>query len=159
MSILPITLDHIDRALLDVLQHDGRATVGQLAERVSLSPSPCWRRVRQLEDSGVISGYHAHLDRRRMGYGVLGFVQLNLHEHTTDICAAFEREVQALPQVLACHNLSGRHDYQLEVVAPDLEFFAEFVRSRIRSLPGVREISPSFSLKEIKRTVALPLDG
>ena len=152
------SFDHVDRALLEVLQRDGRATVGQLAERVSLSPSPCWRRVRQLEESGVISGYHAHLDRRRIGYGVLGFVQLNLHDHTSSICAAFEREVLALPQVLACHNLSGRHDYQLEVVAPDLEFFAEFVRSRIRSLPGVRQISTSFSLKEIKRTIALPLD-
>lgn len=151
-------LDAVDRSLLHALQQDGRATVGELAERVALSPSPCWRRVRQLEESGLISGYHAHLDRLRAGWGVLGFVQLGLHNHTAEVTAAFEREVQALPQVLACHNLSGRHDYQLEVVAPDLEYFAEFVRSRIRSLPGVREISTSFSLKEIKRTIALPLD-
>ncbi|MCB1988938.1 MAG: Lrp/AsnC ligand binding domain-containing protein, partial [Burkholderiaceae bacterium] len=73
--------------------------------------------------------------------------------------AAFEREVLALPQVLSCHNLSGRYDYQLELVAPDLETFADYVRTRIRSLPGVREISTSFSLKEVKRTVALPVDG
>jgi len=159
MSSIQTPLDAVDRALLEALQHDGRATVGQLADKVSLSPSPCWRRVRQLEESGVISGYHAHLDRHRVGYGVLGFVQLNLHNHTSEITAAFEREVQTLRQVLACHNLSGRYDYQLEVVAPDLEFFAEFVRSRIRSLPGVREISTSFSLKEVKRTVALPVDG
>lgn len=150
-------LDTVDRSLLHALQQDGRATVGELAERVSLSPSPCWRRVRQLEESGLISGYHAHLDRQRAGYGVLGFVQLGLHNHTAEITAAFEREVQALPQVLACHNLSGRYDYQLEVVAPSLEVFAEFVRTSIRSLPGVREISTSFSLKEVKRTVALPV--
>ena len=152
------TLDAVDRALLEALQKNGRATVGELAEQVSLSPSPCWRRVRQLEDAGLISGYHAHLDRHRVGYGVLGFVQIGLHNHTAEITAAFEREVLALPQVLSCHNLSGRYDYQLELVAPDLGFFAEFVRTRIRSLPGVREISTSFSLKEVKRTVALPVD-
>lgn len=152
------TLDAVDRALLEALQKNGRATVGELAEQVSLSPSPCWRRVRQLEEAGLISGYHAHLDRHRVGYGVLGFVQIGLHNHTAEITAAFEREVLALPQVLSCHNLSGRYDYQLELVAPDLGFFAEFVRTRIRSLPGVREISTSFSLKEVKRTVALPVD-
>lgn len=157
MPNIPFDLDAVDRSLLNALQQDGRATVGELAERVALSSSPCWRRVRQLEESGLISGYHAHLDRQRAGWGVLGFVQLGLHNHTAEVTAAFEREVQALPQVLACHNLSGRYDYQLEVVAPSLEVFAEFVRTRIRSLPGVREISTSFSLKEIKRTVALPV--
>ena len=157
MPNTPFDLDAVDRSLLNALQQDGRATVGELAERVALSPSPCWRRVRQLEESGLISGYHAHLDRQRAGWGVLGFVQLGLHNHTAEVTAAFKREVQALPQVLACHNLSGRYDYQLEVVAPSLEVFAEFVRTRIRSLPGVREISTSFSLKEIKRTVALPV--
>jgi len=159
MSTGAAPLDHVDRALLTALQQDGRATVGELAERVSLSPSPCWRRVRQLEEQGVISGYHAHLDRRRVGLGVLGFVQLSMHNHTAAVTTAFEREVVALPQVLSCHNLSGRYDYQLEVLAPDLESFAEFVRTSIRSLPGVREISTSFSLKEVKRTVALPVGG
>lgn len=151
------SLDTVDRSLLNALQHNGRATVGELAEQVALSPSPCWRRVRQLEESGLISGYHAHLDRYRAGWGVLGFVQLGLHNHTAEITAAFEREVQAMPQILACHNLSGHYDYQLEIVAPSLEVFAEFVRTSIRSLPGVREISTSFSLKEVKRTVALPV--
>ena len=157
MPNTPFNLDAVDRSLLNALQQDGRATVGELAERVALSPSPCWRRVRQLEESGLISGYHAHLDRQRAGWGVLGFVQLGLHNHTAEVTAAFEREVQALPQVLACHNLSGRYDYQLEVVAPSLEVFADFLRTSIRSLPGVREISTSFSLKEVKRTMALPL--
>lgn len=149
--------DRVDRALLEALQRDGRATIGQLADQVSLSASPCWRRVRQLEDSGVIRGYHAHLDRDRIGCGVLGFVLLSLHEHSTDACTAFEQAVQGLPQILTCHNLSGRYDYQLEVVAPDLDSFAEFARTHIRNLPGVREASTSFSLKEVKRTVALPI--
>ena len=157
MSFFSLTLDSVDRTLLTALQDNGRATVSELADRVSLSASPCWRRVRRLEEDGVISGYHAHLDRRRIGLGVLGFVQLGLHDHTAQVTAAFEREVLALPQVLACHNLSGRYDYQLEVVAPDLESFSDYVRTRVRSLPGVREISTSFSLKEVKRTVALPV--
>ena len=151
------TLDKFDVAILSELQTDARLTNAELAQRVGLSAAPCWRRVRQLEESGVISGYHAHLNRHRVGYGVLGFVHLGLHNHTAEVTAAFEREVLALPQVLSCHNLSGRYDYQIELVAPDLETFAEYVRTRIRSLPGVREISTSFSLKEVKRTVALPV--
>lgn len=156
---LPIVkLDAIDRKLLAALQKDGRTTVGELAELVSLSQSPCWRRVRRLEDASLIEGYHARLSRRLLGYGVTGFVQLQMENHSPDASAAFEREVVALPQVLSCHNLSGRYDYQLEVVAHDLESFSEFVRTRIRALPGMREISTSFSLKEIKRSIALPVD-
>ena len=116
----PYPLDPVDRTLLNALQRDGRATVGDLAEAVSLSTSPCWRRVRALEEAGVIAGYHAHLHRQRVGWGVLGFVQLALHDHTAETTSALEREVMAMPQVLSCHNLSGRYDYQLEVVAADL---------------------------------------
>ena len=150
-------LDAVDRTLLHALQDNGRATVGELAEAVSLSTSPCWRRIRQLETSGVIEGYHAHLDREAVGFGVLGFVHLTMREHTPATMAAFEREIAAAPQVLACHNLSGRFDYQLEVVAPDLQAFSDYVRTTLRALPGVREISTNFVLKEIKRTHALPV--
>lgn len=150
-------LDAIDRQLLIALQQDGRTTMGELAESVHLSPSPCWRRVKQLEDSGLIEGYHAHLSRRKLGYGVTGFVHLQMENHTPEAAESFEREVVALPQVLSCHNLSGVYDYQLEVVGKDLESFAEYVRTRIRALPGVREISTSFSLKELKRSTALPV--
>ena len=121
LSFMSFKPDAIDRQLLATLQKNGRTTVGELAEKVSLSPSPCWRRVRQLEDSGVITGYHARLDRKLLGYGVLGFVHLAMHDHTPEKGDAFEREVMALPQILSCHNLSGRFDYQLEVVAQDLE--------------------------------------
>lgn len=157
MPDMTVNLDAVDKALLMALQADGRATVGELAERVSLSASPCWRRVKNLEDTGVIEGYHARLNRQRAGYGVTGFVQLQMENHTPEAADAFEREVVALPQVLSCHNLSGRYDYQLEVVASDLESFADYLRTRIRALPGVREISTSFSLKEVKRSLALPV--
>lgn len=157
MPDMHANLDAVDKALLMALQADGRATVSELAERVSLSASPCWRRVKNLEDAGVIEGYHARLSRTHVGYGVTGFVQLQMENHTPEAADAFEREVVALAQVLSCHNLSGRYDYQLEVVASDLESFADYLRNRIRALPGVREISTSFSLKEVKRSLALPV--
>jgi DNA-binding Lrp family transcriptional regulator len=150
-------LDSTDRQLLEALQQDARTTVAELAQRVSLSPSPCWRRVRQLEESGVIAGYHARLSRDKLGYGVTGFVHLQMNNHMPDAMAAFEREVVALPQVLSCHNLSGRYDYLIEAIAPDLESFSQLVRVKIRSLPGVREISTSFSLKEVKHAGSLPV--
>jgi DNA-binding Lrp family transcriptional regulator len=150
-------LDGVDKKLLSALQSNGRTTVGELAELVSLSQSPCWRRVKQLEESGLIEGYTARLNRQKLGYGVTGFVQLQMDNHTPQAGESFERAVVALPQVLSCHNLSGRYDYQLEVVGTDLESFAEFVRTHIRALPGVREISTSFSLKEVKRAGALPI--
>jgi len=157
MVMSMIDLDATDRSLLDALQRDGRATVGELAESVSLSTSPCWRRIRRLEDSGVIEGYHAHLERKTVGLGVLGFVHLTMQDHTPPTMAAFEREIAAAREVLACHNLSWRFDYQLEVVAPDLQAFSDYVRTTLRALPGVREISTNFVLKEIKRTHVLPL--
>ena len=150
-------LDGVDKKLLSALQSNARTTVGELAELVSLSQSPCWRRVKQLEESGLIEGYCARLNRQKLGYGVTGFVQLQMDNHTPQAAESFERGVVALPQVLSCHNLSGRYDYQLEVVGTDLESFSEFVRTHIRALPGVREISTSFSLKEVKRAGAFPI--
>lgn len=150
-------LDPTDRKLLDALQRDARQTIAELAQLVSLSPSPCWRRVRHLEESGVIEGYHARLSRHKLGHGVTGFVHLQMDNHAPHVMEAFEREVAALPQVLACHNLSGRYDYLIEAIAPDLETFSQLVRSKIRSLPGVKEISTSFSLKEVKHAGTLPV--
>ena len=149
--------DSTDQAILLALQRDARQTMADLAELVSLSQSPCWRRVRQLEESGVIEGYQARLSRKQLGYGVTGFIHLQMENHTAEIAAAFEREVVALPQVVACHNLSGHYDYLIEAIAPDLESFSQLVRVKIRSLPGVKEISTSFSLKEVKHAGTLPV--
>jgi Lrp/AsnC family leucine-responsive transcriptional regulator len=150
-------LDRIDRQILDALQRDGRLTMGELAERVALSPSPCWRRVQLLERGGFITGYHARLDRRRLGLGVHGFVCVRMENHTPAVADNFERQVVALPEVVACHNLSGVHDYQLELIAADHEAFARLVREKIRSLPGVKDIYTSFTLRELKATGPLPL--
>ena len=132
----PESLDATDRQLLDALQRDARQTIAELAQTVSLSASPCWRRVKQLEESGVIEGYHARLNRHQLGYGVTGFVHLQMDTHTPDVMAAFEREVVALPQVLSCHNLSGRYDYLIEAIAPDLEAFSLLVRVKSAACPA-----------------------
>ncbi|MBL0245279.1 MAG: Lrp/AsnC family transcriptional regulator [Rhodoferax sp.] len=151
--------DSIDQAILLALQRDARQTMAELAEQVSLSQSPCWRRVRHLEESGVIQGYHASLSRKHLGYGVTGFIHLQMQNHTPEVTAAFEREVVALPQVVSCHNLSGNYDFLIEAVEVDLESFSALVRNKIRSLPGVKEIATSFSLKEVKAAGILPVGG
>jgi DNA-binding Lrp family transcriptional regulator len=150
-------LDRIDRQILDALQGNARLTMAELAEKVSLSPSPCWRRVQLLERGGFVLGYHAALDRRRLGLSVHGFVNLRMENHTPRTAASFERQVVALPEVIACQNLSGQYDYQLEVVAADHEAFARLVREKIRSLPGVKDIYTSFTLKEVKCGGTLPV--
>lgn len=150
-------LDRIDRRILEALQADARLTMAELAEKVALSPSPCWRRVQLLEQRGFILGYHARLDRRALGLGVHGFVSLRMENHTPRTAASFERQVVALPEVVACQNLSGQYDYQLELVAADHEAFAKLVREKIRALPGVKDIYTSFTLREIKGGGALPV--
>jgi Lrp/AsnC family transcriptional regulator, leucine-responsive regulatory protein len=150
-------LDDDDRAILRALQADGRLSNARLAERISLSETPCWRRLKRLESEGYIAGYHASLNRRKLGYGVLAFAQITLGNHAGDAPLRFEREVSALPEVLACHNVSGECDYMLQILATDLEAYGRFVRDRLRTLPGVTSIQSNLSLREIKSTTALPL--
>lgn len=151
-------LDRYDRLLLEALQSDARLTGAELAERVALTISPCWRRVKRLEAAGYIRGYQAQLDPRRLGYGVTAFVSVMLDSHRLDIGQAFEEAVGGIPQIVACHNVSGRYDFLLEVLSRDLESFGDFARDILRKLPGVKEIYSSFSLKAIKQDRRLPLN-
>ncbi len=152
-------LDRIDRRLLALLQDDARLTVAELAERVSLSTSPCWRRIRRLEQAGYIAGYHARLSPEKLGFGITAFVSVVMGSHTREVARAFEATVQDIPQVIACHNVSGEYDFLLEVVASDLAAYGEFARNVLQALPGVRELHSSFSLMSIKATRQLPLPG
>ena len=111
---------------MKILQEDGRLSNAELAERVSLSASPCWKRLKRLESSGVIRGYQAVLDRRALGMGVVAFVSISLENHTEKTCQAFEASVLAMPEVMACHNTTGQHDYLLHHGA------------RLRRLFGIR---------------------
>ena len=154
---MPTVLDRIDRQILVELQANARLTVAELAERVSLSASPCWRRVRQLEQAGYIEGYEARLSAARLGYGITAFVSVVMGEHSQDVARAFEARLADIPEIIACHNVSGRYDFLLEVVATDLAAYGEFARDVLQALPGVKELHSSFSLKSVKASRRLPI--
>jgi Lrp/AsnC family leucine-responsive transcriptional regulator len=157
-KILPMhDLDRTELALLAELQVDARLTIGQLAERVALSPSPCWRRVKRLEEAGYIQAYRAVLSCERLGYGVTAFVSVMMSSHSPEACRQFEAQIAAIPRIVACHHLSGRYDYLLEVVATDLKGFGDFMRDVLQPLPGVKEVNSSFSLRSVKNARLLPL--
>ncbi|MBD8529769.1 MULTISPECIES: Lrp/AsnC family transcriptional regulator [unclassified Massilia] len=154
-----IKLDRIDRRILEELQADARLSSADLAERVSLTTSPCWRRVKRLEEEGLISGYHARLDAGRLGYQVTAIVQVSLDKKDTPSLQAFEAAVQEIPQVVACFRISGRYDHQLIVVAEDLDAYGVFSGNYINGLPGVKEVYTSFVLKQVKVATNPPLPG
>ena len=156
---MPNTLDRTDKALLAALQGNARLTVAELAESVSLTTSPCWRRVKILEESGVITGYQAILSSRELGYGVTAFVSVMMASHSQEVARSFEQRLLEIPEIVACHNVSGRYDFLLEVVATDLESFGEFAREVLQTLPAVKEIYSSFSYKSVKPRRVIPVLG
>jgi DNA-binding Lrp family transcriptional regulator len=154
----PLPLDARDRLLLRLLQNDGRATNASLARTVHMAEAPTWRRVRQLEEAGAIKGYRAVVNPGALGYEVLAFVHVRFSSHDPELQRAFEEEVQDIPQILWCHNVSGATDFLLCVVARNLREYGEFISARIRSMHGVTSIESSFSLKAVKENGAIPDD-
>ncbi len=150
-------IDETDYALLSLIQKEGRASNKKLAQSLNLSETPCWRRIKRLEETGVIEGYQAVLNRRLLGFGVLAFVKVGFAVHTDDSPYRFEEAIQAIPEVLSCHNVSGEADYFLQIVARDLEAYELLLRTQLRRLPGVTSIKSSISLREIKDSRNLPL--
>ncbi len=150
-------IDETDYALLDEIQKDGRISNVNLARALTLSETPCWRRLKRLEESGCIDGYHAILNRPALGLGVLAFVNIAFAIHTGESPYRFEEAIQDIPEVLSCHNVTGEADYFLQIVAHDLESYEQIIRTKIRTLPGVTSIKSSFSLRKIKSTTRLPL--
>ena len=151
------TLDKFDIAILHELQSDGRLTNAELAHRVGLSAAPCWRRVRALEAAGYITGYHAELDRHKIGLGVLAFVRLDADRNSGDATRQLEAAIKKLPEVIACHYISGTGTFELQVVAQDLDSFSRFALQSLINLPNVKDMHTSFSLGEVKARSALPL--
>lgn len=154
-----IELTDADRRILAELQRDGRLTNAELADRVGLSTSPCWRRARRLERSGVITGYAAQIDRRRIGLGVLVFVSVQIDTHSDEDACAFEDAIGRLPEVISCHSVGGAADFILQVACTDLDAYAEFSMTVLRRLPGIKAMSSAFALKEIKPYEGLPVSG
>ncbi|HTS84672.1 MAG TPA: Lrp/AsnC family transcriptional regulator [Usitatibacter sp.] len=150
-------MNRTDRRLLEILQRDGRLTNLELASRVNLSPSACLRRVRALEEAGVIRSYAALLDAKRVGLGLLAFVNVKLEKRGRMPTDAFARAVKDWPEVLACHALTGDMDYLLRVQVADLDHFSRFVMESLLKHPGVLDVKSSFVLEEVKETTALPL--
>jgi len=146
-----------DRRILEILQREGRLTNLELAERVSLSPSACLRRVRALEESGVIRGYVALLDAARLGLGLRAFVTVKLEKRGRMPTDAFARAVREWPEVVSCHALTGDMDYLLQVHVEGLDHFSRFVMDSLLKHPGVLDVKTSFVLQEVKETTALPI--
>jgi Lrp/AsnC family leucine-responsive transcriptional regulator len=151
------TLDRTDRRILDLLQQDGRLTNVELAAKVALSPSPCLRRVRALEEGGVIRAYVALVDPARVGLGLLAFVNVKLEKGGTLPIDDFLGAVQGWPEVVACYSMTGDTDYLLRVHVEDLEHYSRFMMNRLLRQPGVIDVRSNFVLERIKDTTALPL--
>lgn len=152
-------LDDTERRILAALQAQGRLPNVELADRIGLSESPTYRRVRQLEDAGVIRGYAALLDQRLLGLEVTAFVQVTMEKQPDAATEAFLARVADEPHIVECYAMSGSYDYLMKVVARNIDHFSELVMQRILKFPGVRNVESSFSLKEIKASRGLPVDG
>ncbi|QJE02415.1 Lrp/AsnC family transcriptional regulator [Massilia forsythiae] len=152
-------LDRVDLRIVEELQGNARLSSTELAERVSLSTSPCWRRVKRLEEEGVIRAYQARIDPSKLGYQVTAFVHISLDKKDTRNLQEFERAIQAIPQVLSCHRISGRYDYQLMALAEDLHAYGAFAETFINALPCVKEVYTSFVMREVKAPGSVPLPG
>lgn len=150
--------DAIDRRILEELQRAGRMTNLELAEKVGVSPTPCLRRVRQLESDGVIKCYAAQLDRERVGLGLTVFIAVRLTSHSDPVTKAFRRAVSGMSEVSACYVTSGEHDFLLHVVVPDLARYRRFVLDRLIKLPEVKDINSSFVIDTVKEDAPVPLD-
>lgn len=152
-----IKLDAIDRRILVALQRNARLTNVELADDVGLSPSPCLRRVKLLEQAGVIAGYHANLDRAQVGLGLTVFVGIKVERHHDEQATAFRNAVQALPEVISCHLVSGEADFLLQVLVPNLASYERFLLGTLLKLPGVSDIRSNFAIQTVKAQGELPL--
>ena len=151
------TIDEIDRNILQTLQQDARISNVRLARKVGLSPSPCLRRVRELESRGVIRGHVTLLDPAAIGLGVSVFIQVTLEKQVEKELELFEQAVLERPEVMECYLMTGDADYLLRVVVRDVPSFERFLLDHLTRIPGVAGIKSSFALKQVKYRTALPL--
>jgi len=152
-----ISIDPYQIKMLSVLQDQGRLAVNDLAERIGLSTTPTWNRLKELERLGVIAHYAAVIDRFSVGLGTCVLAEINLHRHGEIDVQAFEQAVRDCPAIIECQSTTGQADYRLKVVAPDIRQYDSFLHNVIFKLPGVREIRSSVVLRDIKKPSPLPL--
>jgi len=152
-------LDDIDRRILAELQSDGRMTNVELAKRVGISPPPCLRRLRALEEAGVVEGYSAKLDAKALGYEVTAFAMVGLDSQAESDLKAFEERVRSWPNVRECHMLNGEIDFILKIVAPDLAQFQRFLTEKLTSAPHVASVKTAFTIRTTKAEPGVPLES
>jgi Lrp/AsnC family leucine-responsive transcriptional regulator len=152
-------IDGIDHKILQQLQSDGRMSNQDLSERIGLSPSPCLRRLRQLEATGVIQRYVALVDPAAVGLGVTAFVRVRLDQQDDRHLGVFEAAVAEFPEVMECYLMTGEADYQLRVLVNSLGKFEDFLRHRLTRIAGVAEVTTSFALRPVVYKTALPISG
>jgi DNA-binding Lrp family transcriptional regulator len=150
-------LDRVDRRILDALQADARISNQELAKKVGLSPAPCWRRLRRLEEEGFISGYATLLNGSAIGLPILAYALVTLDNHHADTVKQFDRLIQDRPEVLECHSMSGPNDYLLRIVAASMEAYEHFLSTQVLQLAAVRSVNTSFVLRTKKSTTRLPV--
>ncbi len=151
-------LDSIDRRLLSALQREGRITNVDLATRVGLTAPPCLRRVRALEQAGVIRGYHADLDPAKLGFSITVFAMVSLKSQAEDALRQFEDHMRTLPEVRECHMLNGEIDFILKIVSKDLQSFQEFLTSKLTPAPNVASVKTSLTIRTAKQLLGVPLN-
>ncbi len=152
-----MAFDRIDRQILGLLQDDGRMTNVDLAERVGLTAPPCLRRVRALEEEGVIQGYHAALDPGRLGYTITVFAMVSLKSQAEADLNAFEQHVATIPEVRECHMLNGEIDFILKIVATDLRSFQELLTTQLTPAPNVSHVKTSLTIRTAKSLPGIPV--
>lgn len=152
-----MTLDRYDAAILDELQQDGRRSIVELAEKVGLSGTPCARRVKLMEQAGIIQGYTAIIDPSQLGLKVQAFVQVKLERHTDENLEQFRRAMDAMEEIVSCHAMTGEYDLLLQVVVPDLESLSNVVLRKLLKIRFVRDVHSSIVLNTFKRSVRVPV--
>ncbi|NNC36231.1 MAG: Lrp/AsnC family transcriptional regulator [Hyphomonadaceae bacterium] len=150
-----VELDTIDRKILGIIQDDCTRPIKEIAEAVGLSNNPCWRRIKRLEDNGVIRKRVALVDPAKIGLGVTAFVTIRTDQHTSDWLAAFRRAVRNIPEIIACHRMTGDVDYLLRVVVHDIEHYDNVYQRLIKSVPHLSDVSSTFSMERMKQGPAI----
>ena len=154
---MQVSLDRADLRILTLLQEHGDLSAAQVAERLSLTSSTCWRRITRLEEQGVIARRVALLDREKAGLSVMVFSHVKLAGHGRDALLRFEQAVRAHPEILECYTLMGETDFLLRIVCPDIKAYEAFFLDHLSRFPGVQSVNSSIALAVIKETTALPL--
>ena len=158
MDVDPILLDRYSLKILFELQRDARQTVQQISAAVGLSPTPCWKRIKDMEAAGVIRGYTVLVDREKVGLNLAAVAEVNLDRHSEEQVQRFEEAVTASPQIVRCVSATGPADYILTVLVADIKHYEQFLHDTIFKLPGVTHVRSSIVLREVKSEVALPIE-